>query len=92
MKLENLVMCMDLVEYSIDLNMVTAIGMEVKLFNFKFCKKLSSIIHVLCLLFCKELKYGPYFHEFHLHHPHEQGGGDSGGVQRVGEGVNHMSV
>ena len=91
MKIENLVMYMDLVEYSINLNMETPTEMEVELFNFRFCKKLSSMMHVLCLLFWKELKYGSQFHEFHLHHPHEQGEGDGGGAQRV-EGVIHMPV
>ena len=59
LKIEILVIYMDLVEYSIDLNMVTPTGIELELINFKFYKKLSSMIYVLCLLFCKELKYGP---------------------------------
>ena len=36
LKIENLVIYMDLVEYSIDLNMVTPTGIEVELINFKF--------------------------------------------------------
>ena len=43
LKIENLVIYMDLVEYSIDLNMVTPTGIEVELINFKFYNKLSII-------------------------------------------------